>query len=747
MEPALTTKNISICLEQTPRAVLARANKEQWPSEIVRGRGGKKHTYNFATLPDDVKVTIIAKYPNLKSKQALVQASSDLPIKYTKDQIKIHCAKIDILRFYNSHVKKAPTGKKNAYRNEFVNQYNNGKAYPQLFKIVNKIGSWRTVQGWQKQLLKSKTPYPLADTRGFHRKDKSRLTEEQKEILVKHALHPNQPLISEVIRIAKSTIAARGIPIKASDRTCRRWLQKYMEKNYPSWVFSREGSKALNDKCLPYIERDYSKINVGDVLIADGHTLNFEVLNPYTGKPGRPTLILWYDMKSNFPLGWEIMPTENTQAISSALRRAIIRLGKYPKVVYLDNGKAFRARFFEGHNFEEDGFSGLYDRLDIKTIFAWPYHGQSKTVERFFKDLAELERLIPTCVGNSIANKPPRLNRGEKIHRKVYSKAFPAQFITLEQANIAIASWFDLYVTRNQLGHLEGQNPLELYIEGRGPGVDLIELRHLMMNIEIKTINRNGIRFRKKNYYHPKLFNRNHPVTIKYDLQDDSKIYVFDQDETFICEASPVGKVHPAATHLGTDDDRKILKESIEFKKRLEKDATASARAFLLSDVLPEQQRRLKRLGIDQLGMPLDASRKKPIEPDILTPAKEKKIRVEIELQRKLQQEGKTAISQEPEYIPEIINEATDIRDQLREMDEMERYEKITELEVRGLMIPKEYQAFTTYFELTPEYKKYKDYFEEYRAKMALMYQVDIENNNPKNRADAGTPTPTPTRI
>ena len=303
MEPALTTKNISICLEQTPRAVLARANKEQWPSEIVRGRGGKKHTYNFATLPDDVKVTIIAKYPNLKSKQALVQASSDLPIKYTKDQIKIHCAKIDILRFYNSHVKKAPTGKKNAYRNEFVNQYNNGKAYPQLFKIVNKIGSWRTVQGWQKQLLKSKTPYPLADTRGFHRKDKSRLTEEQKEILVKHALHPNQPLISEVIRIAKSTIAARGIPIKASDRTCRRWLQKYMEKNYPSWVFSREGSKALNDKCLPYIERDYSKINVGDVLIADGHTLNFEVLNPYTGKPGRPTLILWYDMKFSIGLG------------------------------------------------------------------------------------------------------------------------------------------------------------------------------------------------------------------------------------------------------------------------------------------------------------------------------------------------------------------------------------------------------------------------------------------------------------
>lgn len=749
MTQALTTKDISFCLDQTPRAVLTRANKEEWPSEMIKDNCGRKRTYAFDTLPDDVRVMIIAKYPDLKPEQDIIQASSNLPISqtdqpdlFTKNQIAIHGAKVDIIQFYNNHIRQAPAGKKSAFKNEFIKKYNTGKLYPKIFKLVGNIGSWKTIWSWEKQLLKSKAPYPLADTRGFHRKDKSRLTEEQKESLVKHALHPNQPLISEVIRIAKSTMADSGLPIKASDRTCRRWLQKFMEKNYPSWVFNREGSKALNDKCLPYIERDYSKIDVGDVLIADGHTLNFEVLNPYTGKPGRPTLILWYDMKSNFPLGWEIMPTENTQAISSALRRAIIRLGKYPKVVYLDNGKAFRARFFEGHNFEEDGFSGLYDRLGIKTIFAWPYHGQSKIIERFFKTFGEVERLSPTYVGSSIANKPPRLNRGEKIHRTIDKKAFPAQFITLEQANRVIASWFDIYVTRNQLGHLDGQNPLDLYLEGRGPGVDLLDLHHFMMSIEMKTINRNGIRFRKKNYYDPKLFNRRHPVNIKYDLQDDSKIYVFEQDGTFICEASPVGKVHPAATHLGTDEDRKQLKESIEFKKRLEKDATASARAFLESEVLPEQRRRLERLGIDQMGAPIDISRKKPIEPDIFTPEKEKEIKAEVELQKRLLLEEKAAAYQEPEYVPEIINEATDIRYQLGEMDEMDRYEKITELEIRGLMIPKEYQAFTTYYELTPEYESYKDYFEEYRAKMAIAYQVDIENNDLKTRADAGTPAP-----
>ena len=99
MKPALTSKDIAICYNHTPRAVRARADKEQWPCELVKSNGGTKHVYNFNTLPDDVKITIIAKHPELKSNQALVQASSGLPIKYTKGQIAIHSAKVDILRF------------------------------------------------------------------------------------------------------------------------------------------------------------------------------------------------------------------------------------------------------------------------------------------------------------------------------------------------------------------------------------------------------------------------------------------------------------------------------------------------------------------------------------------------------------------------------------------------------------------------------------------------------------------------
>ena len=56
--------------------------------------------------------------------------------------------------------------------------------------------------------------------------------------------------------------------------------------------------KAYHDKVEPYIERDISKIEVGDVIVADGHVLNFQVINPFTGRPTRATLVGFLDWKS-----------------------------------------------------------------------------------------------------------------------------------------------------------------------------------------------------------------------------------------------------------------------------------------------------------------------------------------------------------------------------------------------------------------------------------------------------------------
>ena len=55
-------------------------------------------------------------------------------------------------------------------------------------------------------------------------------------------------------------------------------------------------------------------------MVADGHTLNFQVINPFTGKPCRATLLGFLDWKSGGLVGYDIMLEECTQNIASALR-------------------------------------------------------------------------------------------------------------------------------------------------------------------------------------------------------------------------------------------------------------------------------------------------------------------------------------------------------------------------------------------------------------------------------------------
>ena len=55
--------------------------------------------------------------------------------------------------------------------------------------------------------------------------------------------------------------------------------------------------------------------------------------------------------------------SENTQCIASALRNAIINLGMIPKVVYQDNGRAFKAKYFQSCDFDEEGFNGVFSHI------------------------------------------------------------------------------------------------------------------------------------------------------------------------------------------------------------------------------------------------------------------------------------------------------------------------------------------------------------------------------------------------
>lgn len=701
-----TINEIAAALGVVRTTAVRRSLREDWHFVEEKGPGGKAKIFTVSKLPKDVRLALARGQAEelLPAVQEVKTQSCPLP-SGTAAQRQKALYKADLLRLYVSALEKAAWGEKVQARDSFMGAYNSGLAWPHLFEALGAL-SWKTIEGWKRCMDDHGNDcFYLIDQRGSHRRGETALSEEQTDTLLRCVLRPNQPRISEAIRTTRAILQHKGFASGPSDATYRRWLDTWRATNNAVWVWAREGAKAWNDQCAMYIERDYSLLNVGDVIVADGHNLNFEIINPWTGKAqNHMTMILFYDMKANMPLGWEIMPTENTAAISSALRRAVLRLGKYPRVIYLDNGRAFKSRFFKGaQDFSEAGFSGLYSRMGCEVIHAWPYHGQSKTVERFFGTFAELERLVPGYTGTSIEDKPARMMRGERRHRALHEQQFGGKCLTIEQAHILIAAWFDAYSQRPQRGHLEGACPAAIFADGQGPGVNKAELNWLMMSMEVKTINRNGISFRGRNYYAPALYGRKHKVLIRYDLQDDSSILVEDQDGQLICEAYPQMKVHPAASQLGSEADRQLLGEHIEMKRQQEKAAANSASAFLRNEVLPEHQRQLAALGIgDAPAKAIEAMKPKIISLDM----------------ERAKREAAEAIRAQADF------EAESLHRELMELSDADRYERLIEMDAMGEALAEEWLGFMAYYERTDEFARLTSYWEERRNTYGLMHRA-----------------------
>ncbi len=603
---AYTNQEIAVLLGISPQAVWQRAKKEGWESRPRKGRGGGKE-WLLSSMPESTRLAI----RTAEERQALAVYEDTTPAPF--DGITVAgtvnpglldesrrlkaLARDDLVRLYLDWQRKH--GKTVEQTESFVIAYLGG-VWPELLAKLGRKISWKTIERWKLEQAKADSVLALVDRRGLAHRGRSNLTQNHMTIILGTVLNPNAPYISACVREVQKKCVATGL-YEPSDATIRRFVKAYTAECYDEWTFFREGKKAWNDKCAISILRDWDLVEVGDVVIADGHTLNFETLDPETGKPKRMTLLLFYDGASNCPIGWEVMATENTACISSAFRRACITLGKIPRVIYLDNGKAFRSKFFKGtSDFQQAGILGLYESLGCSVIHAWPYHGQSKTIERFFGTFHEMEILTPSYTGNSIAAKPARMHRGETMHRKLYEK-MGGRPLTLEETHIAIAQWFGEYVHRPQYrSHLKGKTPREVFEMGIGPGVDVERLTLLMLQKEIRTITKDGIKLLGRLYWHEALSSRRHPVLVRYDnVFAPHTVLVYDLDGHFLCEARDrehykiAYGVHPAASVLGTLEQQEDLSAAIQLKKGQERLAGANVKVMLDEVVLPEARKQV----------------------------------------------------------------------------------------------------------------------------------------------------------
>ena len=622
-------------------------------------------------------------YKGMGVASAVPVGSPDLP----EWKNRIALARADLIRLYTMEKEQARSigESKTATANLFIKGYNTGQLRPKLFDILGKT-SVQTVDAWSLKFRKSNFDYAVLAPAWGNRLGASKVSDAEFNTALSYWLHPNRLRVSEVTRLTKMTLRKRGLDSPAHVDTIRRALSEWKKTHYDQFVFCREGEKALNDKCLPYVERDIGLLDVGDVLVADGHTLNFQILHPFTGKPVRMTMITWYDWASCYPVGQEIMPTENVQCVAASLRRAITTIGKMPKVAYLDNGRAFKAKIFtsEDVDFEDAGFFGMFARLGIETIFAWPYNAQSKPVERFFGTFNEMERLMPTYTGASIQDKPAHMMRNEKLHRKMHEKKYGGWVPTVQEAFKVIDAWVEEYAQRPHLG-LKGLCPGEVLAAGKGTGVDEAALRFLMMSMDVKSVRRNGVRFMGRNYYDDAIYGYKDRVLIRYDLEDLSRVFIFDKTGTrFLCTAEAVQSVHPVAKITGRPEDMAAVKEGIRVKRSRKKATESAARAYVEDApslvVLPER-----------VELKAQSSKLKG-EPKRLPRAEAEHIEAEAAKMTVL-----TLTPKKPDPIY---------------LSDSDRYEGLLESECQGQEMVLDDMAFMRYFEKTDVYRQLESRFE-----------------------------------
>ncbi len=708
LKETYTTLEVSQLIHIARKNLLKRASRENWKSQKRKGRGGGSE-WLVSSMPEETQLAIrAAEEKNALSQQG--ENSAQVPTLTTSTSPAIlddkrrykALARADLVCQYIAWQRKH--GATKIQKGEFIVAYNAG-AWPKLLEEVGSV-SWKTLERWKLEQERSGSVLSLADMRGITHRGKTMLTEDHKRIILGHVLNPNGANISQCVRAVQKKFQAAGLE-NPSEPTIRRFVKQYMEECFDEWTLFREGKKAWNDKCALSLLRDWNLVGVGDVIIGDGHTLNFETINPATGKATRMTIVLFYDGASNCPLGWEIMPSENTDSISAAFRRSCIMLGKFPRVVYLDNGRAFRAKYFKGcPDFEQAGFLGLYRDLGCSVIHAWPYHGQSKPIERFFGTFHEMEIWMPSYTGNDIAHKPARMMRGEDLHRKLFEK-LGGRPLTMEETLTQVARWFAIYSSRPQYRtHLHGKTPGDVFMAGRGDGLspeDIKKLTLFMMQKEVRTITKDGIRINGRLYWHEALYSRRHSVLVRYDEHfNPYSVYVYTMEGEFICEAKDrdhyriASGLHPAARILGTQEQQDELKAGIELRRGLEQNSTALMRSLLEEVVLPETQERLTALEAETAKAQAEEKKEEVTEIRKIAPAVSKEEEVALE---EAKAKARAEMDTEPSYTPS---------DLMRWKDSQARYAYLFKVQFeQGLELVPADTAWMESYEATPEYERY----------------------------------------
>lgn len=185
-------------------------------------------------------------------------------------------------------------------------------------------------------------------------------------------------------------------------------------------VYCREGLEALK-RLFPAQERDRSRFHALEAVNADGHRWDTWVMWP-DGEICRPCMVAIQDLYSGLILSWRIDKSFHKDVVRLAIGDMVEDWG-IPNYIWLDNGRDFASKWITGgtptrYRFKvrEEEPAGILTTLGVEVHWTTPYSGQSKPIERAFRDfcdnIAKHPAFAGAWTGNTVANKPE--NYGSK---------------------------------------------------------------------------------------------------------------------------------------------------------------------------------------------------------------------------------------------------------------------------------------------------------------------------------------------
>jgi transposase InsO family protein len=192
--------------------------------------------------------------------------------------------------------------------------------------------------------------------------------------------------------------------------TARTLRRRVDELPRPTVILARKGEDALK-RLFPAQRRDRSHFHALQAVNTDGH--KWDVFVRFEdGTIGRPLTIAFQDLYSGKFLAWRTGKSENKDAVRLAFGDMITAFG-IPDHLYLDNGRAFASKWLTGgtpnryrFKVKDEDPAGIITQLGVEIHWTTPYAGQSKPIERGFRDFATDIAKHPAFEGAYTGNTP-----------------------------------------------------------------------------------------------------------------------------------------------------------------------------------------------------------------------------------------------------------------------------------------------------------------------------------------------------